>query len=64
MSWLDVIDPLRRRRYNLIWQILTLPFVLIAELFGIEIGRGKQDKVEKLPLKTRLMSLPDNLMMA
>ena len=47
-----------------IWAIVKLPFELLGELFGIEIGRGKQEKMEKLPLKTRLMSLPDNLMMA
>ena len=53
-----------RRTFRFIWAIFILPFELLAELFGIEIGRGKQEKMEKLPLKTRLMSLPDNLMMA
>ena len=53
-----------RRNFRFIWAIFILPFELLAELFGIEIGRGKQEKMEKLPLKTRLMSLPDNLIMA
>ena len=47
-----------------ILRIVTLPFQLLGELFGIEIGRGKEETVEKLPLKTRLMSLPDNMVMA
>ena len=47
-----------------ILRIVTLPFLLLGELFGIEIGRGKEETVEKLPLKTRLMSLPDNMVMA
>ena len=66
MNWIDLFIGSSRlsRRTTLVWQIITLPFVLIAELFGIEIGRGKQEKMEKLPLKIRLMSLPDNLMMA
>ena len=55
---------MRYRDLRFIWAIVTLPFELLGELFGIEIGRGKQEKMEKLPLKTRLMSLPDNLMMA
>ena len=66
---MSILDALRfewelRRTFRIIWAILILPFELLAELFGIEIGRGKQEKMEKLPLKTRLMSLPDNLMMA
>ena len=47
-----------------ILRFVTLPFILLGELFGIEIGRGKEETVEKLPLKTRLMSLPDNMVMA
>ena len=66
---MSILDALRfewelRRTFRIIWAIFILPFELLAELFGIEIGRGKQEKMEKLPLKTRLMSLPDNLMMA
>jgi len=61
MSWLRLF--FSRSEYNLL-QLLILPFQLIAELFGIEIGREKGEKTEKPPLKVRILSLPDNLVMA
>ena len=47
-----------------ILRIVTLPFILLGELFGIEIGREKGEKTEKPPLKVRILSLPNNLVMA
>ena len=47
-----------------ILRIVTLPFILLGELFGIEIGREKGEKIEKPPLKVRILSLPNNLVMA
>ena len=47
-----------------ILRIVTLPFILLGELFGIEIGREKGEKPEKPPLKVRILSLPNNLVMA
>ena len=61
MSWLRLF--ISRSDYNLL-RLLILPFQLIAELFGIEIGREKGEKTEKPPLKVRILSLPDNLVMA
>ena len=68
MSFLD-----RRRRRTLLallelfQLILSLPFRLISSallLFNIDISGGKIERVDNLPMKTRLMSLPDNLVMA
>ena len=63
----------RRRRRTLLallelfQLILSLPFRLISSallLFNIDISGGKIERVDNLPMKTRLMSLPDNLVMA
>ena len=37
---------------------------LTRRIRRIDAGRGKYERSEKLPMKTRLMSLPDNLVMA
>ena len=57
-----------RGRYGfrwLEWEILTfiisLPYLLIAQvllLFNIDISSGKFERIEKLPMKARLLSLP------
>ena len=52
---------------EILWLIISLPFKLISQillLFNIDVSSGKIERIEKLPLKTRLMSLPDNLIMA
>ena len=63
----------RRRRRTLLallelfQLILSLPFRLISSvllMFNIDISGGKIERVDNLPMKTRLMSLPDNLVMA
>ena len=59
-----ILISLFSRRARTFWRIITLPFVLIGDLFGIEFSKEKHEVVEKLPMKTRLLSLPDNLLMA
>ncbi len=59
-----IVTSLFTRRGRTFWRLITLPFVLIGELFGIEFSKEKHESVDKLPLKTRLLSLPDNLVMA
>ena len=52
---------------QLLWLIIYLPIKIISQillLFNIDVSSGKIERIEKLPLKTRLMSLPDNLIMA
>ena len=63
-----------RRRYGFRWFeweilvfIIYLPFQVISHfllLFNIDIRSGKVERMEKLPMKVRLLSLPDNLVMA
>ena len=59
-----IVTSLFTRRGRTFWRLITLPFVLIGELFGIEFSKEKHESMDKLPLKTRLLSLPDNLVMA
>ena len=59
-----IVTSLFTRRGRTFWRLITLPFVLIGELSGIEFSKEKHESVDKLPLKTRLLSLPDNLVMA
>ena len=60
---------MRYRDLRFILAIVTFPFYLLSELlylFDIDIEKGshRRERSEKLPLKVRLLSLPDNLMMA
>ena len=59
---------MKQRELRFLVYILTLPFYLISEFlyfFGIDIERGRRgERVEKLPLRVRLLSLPDNMVMA
>ena len=60
-------ERLLRGLFQLIQLILSLPFRIISSvllLFNIDISGGKIERVDNLPMKTRLMSLPDNLVMA
>ena len=59
-----LLTALFTRKGRNFWRLITLPFVLIGELLGIEFSKEKHESVDKLPLKTRLLSLPDNLVMA
>ncbi len=59
-----LLTALFTRKGRNFWRLITLPFVLIGELFGIEFSKEKHESMDKLPLKTRLLSLPDNLVMA
>ena len=59
-------ERLLRGLFQLIQLILSLPFRIISSvllLFNIDISGGKIERVDNLPMKTRLMSLPDNLVM-
>ena len=60
-------ERLLRGLFQLIQLILSLPFRIISSvllLFNIDISGGKIERVDNLAMKTRLMSLPDNLVMA
>ena len=56
------------RELRFLVHILTFPLYLISEFlyfFGIDIERGRrEERAEKLPLRVRLLSLPDNMVMA
>ena len=63
-----------RRRYGFRWFeweilvfIIMIPYRIISQillLFNIDIRSGEVERIEKLPMKVRLLSLPDNLVMA